>query len=116
MHDAPLPSLFVRLRPLDRKLRQTSRMSRNGLRFTIVLAGTCDHLVVATQTQITASVIVMEMTRSQNMMFHLLAATLLASFVARQFSPRPFYHAASRSFRCEALSVEASASGQAARA
>ncbi len=109
MHDAPLPSLFVRLRALDRKLRQTSRMSRNGLRFTIFLAGACD-LGAATQTPITASVIVMEMTRSQNMMFHLLAATLLASFVARQFSPRPFYHAASRSFRCEALSVEASAS------
>ena len=59
--------------------------------------------------------IVMEMTRSQNMMFHLLAATLLASFVARQFCPRPFYHAASRNFRREALAVEA-ASEKAAKA
>lgn len=67
---------------------------------------------------ITASaiVIVMEMTCSQNMMRHLLAAALLASSVARQFSLRPVYHAASRSFRREALSVEATASGQAARA
>lgn len=67
---------------------------------------------------ITASaiVIVMEMACSQNMMRHLLAAALLASFVARQFSLRPVYHAASRSFRREALSVEATASGQAARA
>lgn len=72
-------------------------------------------LAAATQAPITASVIVMEMTRSQNMMFHLLAATLLASFVARQFCPRPFYHAASRNFRREALAVEA-ASEKAAKA
>ncbi|MEZ0191048.1 chloride channel protein [Ralstonia solanacearum] len=73
----------------------------------LVLVSMAAFLAAATQAPITASVIVMEMTRSQNMMFHLLAATLLASFVARQFSPRPFYHAASRNFRREALTVEA---------
>ncbi|CAH0447807.1 Voltage-gated ClC-type chloride channel ClcB [Ralstonia syzygii subsp. syzygii] len=81
----------------------------------LVLVSMAAFLAAATQAPITASVIVMEMTRSQNMMFHLLAATLLASFVAHQFSPRPFYHAASRSFRREALTVEA-ASGKAVRA
>nr|WP_296224404.1 chloride channel protein [Ralstonia sp. UBA689] len=81
----------------------------------LVLVSMAAFLAAATQAPITASVIVMEMTRSQNMMFHLLAATLLASFVARQFCPRPFYHAASRGFRREALAVEA-ASGKAASA
>ncbi|WP_316681853.1 chloride channel protein [Ralstonia flaminis] len=81
----------------------------------LVLVSMAAFLAAATQAPITASVIVMEMTRSQNMMFHLLAATLLASFVARQFCPRPFYHAASRNFRREALAVEA-ASEKAAKA
>ncbi|CAJ0680755.1 H(+)/Cl(-) exchange transporter ClcA [Ralstonia mannitolilytica] len=73
----------------------------------LALVSMAAFLAAATQAPITASVIVMEMTRSQNMMFHLLAATLLASFVGRQFCPRPFYHAASRGFRREALAVEA---------
>ncbi|CAJ0793114.1 H(+)/Cl(-) exchange transporter ClcA [Ralstonia condita] len=81
----------------------------------LVLISMAAFLAAATQAPITASVIVMEMTRSQDMMFHLLAATLLASFVARQFCPRPFYHAASRGFRREALAVEAS-SANASRA
>ena len=47
----------------------------------LVLVSMAAFLAAATQAPITASVIVMEMTRSQNMMFHLLAATLLASSI-----------------------------------
>ncbi|WP_175624498.1 MULTISPECIES: chloride channel protein [Oxalobacteraceae] len=60
-------------------------------------------LAAATQAPITASVIVMEMTRSQDVTLLLLATTLAASLVSRQFCPRPFYHAASRNFRREAI-------------
>jgi H+/Cl- antiporter ClcA len=58
-------------------------------------------LAAATQAPITASVIVMEMTRTHDLTLLLLAVTLLASFVSRQFCPRPFYHSASRVFRRE---------------
>jgi H+/Cl- antiporter ClcA len=60
-------------------------------------------LAAATQAPITATVIVMEMTRSQDATLMLLAVTLAASFVARQFCPRPFYHTVSRIFRREAM-------------
>jgi H+/Cl- antiporter ClcA len=60
-------------------------------------------LAAATQAPITATVIVMEMTRSQDATLMLLAVTLAASFVSRQFCPRPFYHAVSRNFRREAV-------------
>jgi H+/Cl- antiporter ClcA len=60
-------------------------------------------LAAATQAPITATVIVMEMTRSQDATLMLLAVTLAASFVSRQFCPRPFYHTVSHSFRREAM-------------
>ncbi|HWT70967.1 MAG TPA: chloride channel protein [Oxalicibacterium sp.] len=60
-------------------------------------------LAAATQAPITATVIVMEMTRSQDATLMLLAVTLAASFVSRQFCPRPFYHTVSRNFRREAM-------------
>lgn len=69
----------------------------------IVLLSMAAFLAGATQAPITASVIVMEMTRSQDVTLLLLAATVAASFVSRQFCPRPFYHAASRNFRREAM-------------
>lgn len=69
----------------------------------IVLLSMAAFLAGATQAPITASVIVMEMTRSQDVTLLLLAATMAASFVSRQFCPRPFYHAASRNFRREAM-------------
>ncbi|NYE26766.1 chloride channel protein [Pigmentiphaga litoralis] len=70
---------------------------------TLALLSMAAFLAAATQAPITASVIVMEMTRSQDLMFHLLVATLLASLVSRQFCPRPFYHAVALRFRKEAL-------------
>lgn len=69
----------------------------------IALLSMAAFLAAATQAPITASVIVMEMTRSQDVTLLLLATTLLASFVARQFCPRPFYHAVARSFRRKAM-------------
>ena len=55
---------------------------------------------------LTASVVVMEMTGSQPMLFWLLVGALLASGVSRQFCPQPFYHLAAGRFRRQAL-VEA---------
>ncbi len=69
----------------------------------IVLLSMAGFLAAATQSPITAAVIVMEMTRSQEITLLLLATTLLASFVSRQFCPRPFYHMAARNFRREAM-------------
>lgn len=62
-------------------------------------------LAAATQAPITASVIVIEMTRSHDLTLLLLATTLAASVVSRQFCPRPFYHSAGRHFRREAMAA-----------
>lgn len=72
----------------------------------LVLISMAAFLAGATQAPITASVIVMEMTHSQDATLYLLAATLIASFVSRQFSPRPFYHAVAKHFRREAIGIE----------
>ncbi|AIT27360.1 chloride channel family chloride transporter domain protein [Bordetella holmesii 44057] len=45
----------------------------------------------------------MEMTGSQPMLFWLLAGSLLASVVSRQFCPQPFYHFSAGRFRRAAL-------------
>jgi len=68
----------------------------------LVLVSMCAFLAAATQSPLTASVVVMEMTGSQPMLFWLLAAGLLASLVSRQFCPLPFYHLAARRFRQQA--------------
>ncbi|MDH2237764.1 chloride channel protein [Pigmentiphaga sp. GD03639] len=70
---------------------------------TLALVSMAAFLAAATQAPITASVIVMEMTRSQDLMFHLLMATLVASLVSRQFCPRPFYHAMALRFHKEVM-------------
>ncbi|MFT5533292.1 MAG: H+/Cl- antiporter ClcA [Burkholderiaceae bacterium] len=70
-------------------------------------------LAAATQAPITASVIVMEMTKSHDATLYLLAATLIASFVARQLSPHAFYHSVARSFRREALTLHHAGSANA---
>lgn len=75
-----------------------------GLLALLCMAG---FLAAATQAPITATVITMEMTRSQDLTLLLLAVTVLASFVSRQFCPRPFYHSASRNFRREAMALAA---------
>lgn len=71
----------------------------------LALVSMAAFLAAATQAPITASVIVMEMTRSQDLTLFLLAASLLASFLARQFCPQPFYHHVGHAFRREALTV-----------
>lgn len=77
----------------------------------LVLVSMAAFLAAATQAPLTASVVVMEMTGSQPMLFWLLVGSLLASGVSRQFCPRPFYHLAAGRFRRQAI-VEA---GRAAR-
>ncbi len=69
----------------------------------LVLVSMAAFLAAATQAPLTASVVVMEMTGSQPMLFWLLAGALCASVVSRQFCPRPFYHAAAGRFRRQAL-------------
>ncbi|QUN31760.1 chloride channel protein (plasmid) [Cupriavidus sp. KK10] len=71
----------------------------------LALISMAAFLAAATQAPITASVIVMEMTRSQDLTIFLLAASLLSSFLARQFCPNPFYHQVGRAFRREAQIV-----------
>ena len=71
----------------------------------LALVSMAAFLAAATQAPITASVIVMEMTRSQDQTLFLLAAALLASFVSRQFSPHPFYHRVGHAFRREAAAL-----------
>lgn len=73
----------------------------NGLSDPQVLAllGMAAFLAGATQAPLTASVITMEMTGSQPMLFWLLLASLLASVVSRQITPQPFYHYAAGKFR-----------------
>ena len=56
-------------------------------------------LSAATQAPLTASVVVMEMTGSQDLLFWMLIAAILASMIARRFCPEPFYHFASNRFR-----------------
>ncbi|MFM9896806.1 chloride channel protein [Achromobacter xylosoxidans] len=77
----------------------------------LVLVSMAAFLAAATQAPLTASVVVMEMTGSQPMLFWLLVGSLLASGVSRQFCPQPFYHLAAGRFRRQAI-VEA---GRAAR-
>ena len=60
----------------------------------LVLICMAAFLAAATQSPLTASVIVMEMTGGQNLLFWLLIGAIFASQVSRQFSPKPFYHAA----------------------
>lgn len=77
----------------------------------LVLVSMAAFLAAATQAPLTASVVVMEMTGSQPMLFWLLVGSLLASGVSRQFCPQPFYHLAAGRFQRQAI-VEA---GRAAR-
>ena len=69
----------------------------------LVLISMAAFLAAATQAPLTASVVVMEMTGSQPMLFWLLVGSLLASGVSRQFCPQPFYHLAAGRFRRQAI-------------
>jgi Chloride channel protein EriC len=78
----------------------------------LVLVSMAAFLAAATQSPLAASVVVMEMTGSQPMLFWLLAGSLVASVVSRQFCPMPFYHLAARRFR-QAAAEPAPQAGQA---
>ncbi len=72
----------------------------------LVLLSMAAFLAAATQSPITASVVVMEMTGSQPMLFWLLAGSLFASVVSKQFCPNPFYHNAAGRFRQQAREMD----------
>jgi H+/Cl- antiporter ClcA len=78
----------------------------------LVLISMAAFLAATTQAPLTASVVVMEMTGSQPMLFWLLLASLTASVVSRQFCPQAFYHLAAGRFRRQAILDE----GRAAKA
>ena len=65
----------------------------------LVLICMAAFLAGATQSPLTSAIVVMEMTGGQNLLFWLLIACIFASQVSRQFSPRPFYHAAGTRFK-----------------
>lgn len=65
----------------------------------VVLLCMTAFLAAATQSPLTASVVMMEMTGSQSLLFWLLICALAAAQISRQFSPKPFYHAAAARFR-----------------
>lgn len=65
----------------------------------LVLICMAAFLAGATQSPVTASVVVMEMTGSQPVLFWMLICSILASITSRQFNPRPFYHFAAGRFR-----------------
>jgi len=65
----------------------------------LVLLCMAAFLAAATQSPLTASSIVMEMTGSQPMLFWLLVCSLSASIISRLFSPLPFYHFSAGRFR-----------------
>ncbi|AOB31827.1 chloride channel protein EriC [Bordetella sp. H567] len=81
----------------------------------LVLISMAAFLAAATQAPLTASVVVMEMTGSQPMLFWLLLGALTASLVSRQFCPQAFYHLAGGRFRRQAI-VEAGRAAKAASA
>ena len=65
----------------------------------LVLLCMSTFLAGATQSPVTASVIVMEMTGSQPVLIWSLIGSLVAALVSRQIHPRPFYHSAAGRFR-----------------
>lgn len=64
----------------------------------LVVLGMAAFLAAATQAPLTACVVVMEMTSTQNYIFYLLLVCIIASSVSRQFSPKAFYHFAATRF------------------
>ena len=58
----------------------------------LALLCTAAFLAAATQSPVTASVVVMEMTGSQPLLIWLLMASLIASWLSQQIQPKPFYH------------------------
>ena len=67
-------------------------------RFLVILCMAA-FLAGCTQSPVTASVVVMEMTGEQPVLIWLLISSIIASIISRQFSPKPFYHFAAGRFR-----------------
>lgn len=65
----------------------------------IVLICMAGFLAGATQSPVTAAVVVMEMTTSQPALFWLLVCSLVSAITSRQFNPKPFYHFIAGRFR-----------------
>ena len=78
----------------------------------IALLCTAAFLAAATQSPVTASVVVMEMTGSQPLLIWLLMASLIASWLSQQIQPRPFYHYAAARWRERVMSAGADAGGR----
>ncbi|RDE68120.1 chloride channel protein [Haemophilus haemolyticus] len=67
-------------------------------RFLVILCMAA-FLAGGTQSPVTASVVVMEMTGAQPVLIWILISSIIASIISRQFSPKPFYHFAAGRFR-----------------
>ncbi|WP_439257956.1 chloride channel protein [Lonepinella sp. BR2271] len=65
----------------------------------LVLLCMAAFLAGATQSPVTAAVVVMEMTGSQPVLIWLLIGGIIATIVSRQIMPKPFYHFAAGRFR-----------------
>lgn len=65
----------------------------------LVLLCMAAFLAGGTQSPVTASVVVMEMTGAQPVLIWLLISSIIASIISRQFNPKPFYHFAAGRFR-----------------
>ena len=65
----------------------------------LVLLCMAAFLAGGTQSPVTASVVVMEMTGAQPTLIWLLISSIIASIISRQFNPKPFYHFAAARFR-----------------
>ena len=75
-------------------------------RFLVILCMAA-FLAGGTQSPVTASVVVMEMTGAQPVLIWLLISSIIASIISRQFSPKPFYHFAAGRFRQQMQSRQA---------
>lgn len=82
----------------------------------LVLLCMAAFLAAATQSPLTASVVMMEMTGSQSLLFWVLICALFASMVSRQFCPKPFYHFAAARFRQQMQQAQQQHPAQAAQA
>lgn len=69
----------------------------------IVLVSMAAFLAGATQSPVTSSVIMMEMTGHQPMLFWILLGSIFASFISRQICPHAFYHLQAGKFRRRVL-------------
>lgn len=69
----------------------------------LVLLCMTAFLAAVTQSPLTASVVVMEMTGSQSLLFWLLIGSLVATQVSKRFCPKPFYHAVANRYRKRVL-------------